>query len=99
MQREKRKEKMSFFEARYDIQDELEEIIKLEYIYSVEELVDILKVSREYVQRNICSKMDTFYLDRFFKVYIRACNGDLEAYEEVVEYVPELSSHDIDTFI
>lgn len=99
MRPEERKKKMSLFDARYDIQDELREIIELEYIYSVEELADILKVSREYIQRNICSELDTFYLDRFFKVYIKSLSGDLDAYGEVIEYVPELSSIDIDTFI
>lgn len=99
MRPEERKKKMSFFDARYDIQEELRKIIELKYIYSVDEVSDILKVSREYVQRNICSELDTFYLDRFFKMYIKSCDGDLDAYEEVIEYVPELSSIDIDTFI
>lgn len=89
---------VSFFDARDNIIEQLKKIIEFEYIYSVEDLVDILKVSREYAQRSVCSKLDNFHLDRFFKVYVRACMGNSDAYIELAEYV-DLSYMDQETFI
>ena len=65
----------------------LNDIIEEEYIYSVDNLVDILNIQRVYIQDNICSKLNNFDMSRTFKTYIRACMGNRKAFKELSEYI------------
>ena len=65
----------------------LNNIIEEEFIYSVENIVDILNIQRVYIQDNICSKLNNFHMDRIFKTYVRACMGNKKAFVELSEYI------------
>lgn len=63
----------------------LNKIIDEEYVYSVDNIVDKLKIQRVYIQKEFISKMDVLKLDRTFKLYCKSCMGDLKSYRELVE--------------
>ena len=73
----------------------LNTIIDKEYIYSVDNIVDKLKIQRVYIQDEFISKMDTLKLDRLFKVYCKSCMGDSKSYKELLQELGiSLKHHD-----
>lgn len=65
----------------------LNKIIEEEFIYSVDNIVDMLSIQRIYIQENICPKLNNFNLDRGFKAYIKACMGSRRYFRELSQYV------------
>ena len=63
----------------------LNKIIDEEYMYSVDNIVDKLKIQRVYIQKEFISKMDVLKLDKTFKLYCKSCMGDLKSYRELAE--------------
>ena len=47
----------------------LNKIIDEEYMYSVDNIVDKLKIQRVYIQKEFISKMDVLKLDKTFKLF------------------------------
>lgn len=67
------------------ILETLNDIIDEEYIYSVDNIVDKLKIQRVYIQDEFISKMKTLKLDRLFKLYCKSCMGDSKSYKELLK--------------
>lgn len=63
----------------------LNNIIDREYVYSVDNVVDILKIQRVYIQDEFVSKTNTLKLGRSFKLYCKSCMGDLKSYRGLLQ--------------
>ncbi|WP_455539541.1 hypothetical protein [Terrisporobacter sp.] len=69
--------------------EDLHEIIKGQYIYSVDNIVDKLKIQRVYIQSEFIKEMNAFHLHKTFKAYCRACLGSVNDYLYVLRLIGE----------
>lgn len=65
----------------------LHKIIDEEYVYSVDNIVDALKIQRVYIQEHFIKEMNNLELDKMFKTYCRACLGDLRSYKMLLDSI------------
>lgn len=73
---------------------DLEDIIDNRYIYTVDNIVDKLKIQRVYIQKEFISNMKTFHLNRVFKLYCKSCLNDSKAYKALSYELNLFLSHE-----
>ena len=88
----------TFSEEKERVFQKVRDIIENEYIYSVDNIVDMLKIQRVYIQKEFCSNMDNLGIDTSFKQYIKAICGDFISYVNICTRL-ELSKDDYDDFL